>query len=147
MKDSGSTINIYGDVVNSQIQQSSHEFVQSKRISDRKSDDPYGIGLEACVMLLYAAEDRGEIIVSSTLSGTNYVAGNWNLNASQSGRELARWEEAKEQLLSHRYVKPIGYKGEIFHVTALGYRIADGFKGDNQLDTTKSPIELMLEFE
>ena len=139
----GNTINIYGNVTNSQIQQDAQ---YSRQFNRRSGQGSFGIGLEASIMLLYATEDEenGEIIISRTLSGTDYCAGKWTLNLSQNRRELARWEEAKDQLLSHRYIKPIGHQGVIFEVTAAGIRVADDFKETNQLDTDKSPAELII---
>ena len=48
-----------------------------------------------------------------------------NLIPSNDRREVAKWQEALEQLRSHDLVVDRGYKGEIFEITNLGYQVAD----------------------
>ena len=103
--------------------------------------------LHASVMLFFAAEDRGDIIVSSTLSGTSYCAGKVCLNDSNEPRELAKWEAAVEQLLNSGYIKRTGKKDLIYQVTEKGYNISDAFKNDNQLDASMTPSQVIEMFD
>lgn len=112
---------------------------------DHRDTDPFDyplLQLHASVMLFFAAEDRGEIIVSTTLSGTSYCAGKVCLNESNEPRELAKWEAALEQLLNGGYIKRIGKKDPIYQVTEKGYSISDAFKRDNQFDVDMSPSQI-----
>ena len=102
--------------------------------------------LEACVVLLYAAENDGEIVVSRSLSGSTYLVGNkYNMNSSQDNRELAKWDAAIKALFDHGYIKRIKANNslEIYRVTLSGYDIADAFKTQNNIDTSKSPSEII----
>ena len=117
---------------------------------DHRDTDPFDyplLQLHASVMLFFAAEDRGEIIVSTTLSGTSYCAGKVCLNESNEPRELAKWEAALEQLLNGGYIKRIGKKDPIYQVTEKGYSISDAFKRDNQLDVDMSPSQIIEMFD
>lgn len=105
------------------------------------------ITIYACVMLLYAAEDDGQIMVLQTLSGTSYQAGKVTLERNQKPREIALWDDAVARLLKKGYIKKIGRKDPLFQVTTIGYSIADGFKEDNELDCSKTPAEILEEFE
>ena len=133
----GNSIIVNGNIINSQIQQGTYGSNQN---------NGFGMGLEACIMLFYAAENEVDIKVVTTLSGTGYYTGKILLNESQSKRELARWEAAKKQLLANGYIEQAGPQGVLFQVTDLGYRVSDGFKEGNDLDVSMSPAELMKIF-
>ncbi|MBR1852461.1 MAG: toll/interleukin-1 receptor domain-containing protein [Lachnospiraceae bacterium] len=109
------------------------------------SDD--SISVYACVMLMFAAEDNGQLFVAQTTSETSYQAGNKTMERSQNPRELALWDDAVAVLLKNGYIKRVGSKDPIYQVTATGYRIADGFKRDNGLDTSKSSAEILKAFD
>ena len=109
--------------------------------------DDDAISLHACVMLMYAAEDDGQIMVAQTLSGTSYQAGRTSLERNQTPRELALWDDAVARLLKKNYIKKVGRKDPIYQLTAIGFDIAEGFKMDNKLDPSKSPQEILKEFE
>ena len=101
----------------------------------------------ACVMLLFAAEDDGQIMVIQTLSGTSYQAGKTILERNQTPRELAQWDDAVAKLLKKGYIKKVGRKDPIYQVTAIGFDIAEGFKTDNEIDTSKTPAEILKVFD
>ena len=116
----------------------------------RSNSDPFDyapIQVHASVMLFFAAEDRGEIIVSTTLSGTSYCAGKVCLNDTNEPRELAKWESAIDQLLNGGYIKRTGKKDPVFQVTEKGYNISDAFKNDNQIDANMSPQQILELFD
>lgn len=104
------------------------------------------ITVYACVMLMYAAADDGQIIVLPTLGNTSYQAGRFNMERSQEPRELAVWDDAVSQLMTKGYIKRTGKKDLIYQVTAEGYSIADAFKAQNGLDANKEPTEILAEF-
>ena len=105
-----------------------------------------GITIYACVMLMYAAASDGKIIVLPALGNTSYQVGEHNMERSQDPRELAVWDDAVSQLQAKGYIKIIGKKDRIFQVTAEGYNIADAFRETNDLDPSKEPAEILLQF-
>ena len=125
-----------------------------KTIEPRNGNiDPFDfspIQLHASVMLFFAAEsDKGEIIVSTTLSGTSYAAGQNPLNSSTDARELAKWDAAVKELVQAGYIERIsGIKTDwIYKVTDKGYAISDRFGNDNKLDASMTPSEVIAAFE
>lgn len=105
-----------------------------------------GMAIYACVMLMYAAAFDGKIMVLPTLGYTSYRAGGRNMERSQNPRELAVWDDAVGQLQANGYIKRTGEKDQIFQVTAEGYNIADAFRETNDLDLSKEPAEVLLQF-
>ena len=110
------------------------------------SDRGNSISVYACIMLMYASEDDGQVIVSPSLGNTSYQAGRFNMERSQNPRELALWDDAVSQLVGKGYIKKIGRKDLIYQVTAEGYSIADAFKEQNNLDPSKEPEEILAGF-
>ena len=68
------------------------------------------------------------------------------MERSQNPRELAVWDDAVGQLQANGYIKRTGKKDQIFQVTAEGYNIADAFRETNDLDLSKEPAEVLLQF-
>lgn len=80
------------------------------------------LSCEALDLLRAASEDKnGTIIKFTTLSGTNIQANGKNFIGSQERREVAKWESILDELLANNFIKGVGYKGEIFEVTQIGY--------------------------
>lgn len=81
---------------------------------------------EARALLKEASQDRGGAIIHArSIGGTAIQTNGKNLIPSNDRREVAKWEDALEQLRSHELVVDRGYKGEVFQITNLGYQIAD----------------------
>lgn len=81
---------------------------------------------EARVLLKEASQDRrGSINHVRYLGGTAIQTNGKNLISSTDRREVAKWEEALEQLRSQELVIDRGYKGEVYEITNLGYQVAD----------------------
>ena len=59
------------------------------------------------------------------IGGTALQTNGKNLIPSNERREIAKWEQALEELVSNDLVVARGYKGEMFEITNLGYQIAD----------------------
>ena len=97
-------------------------------------------------MLMYAAEDNGQIMVIQSLSNTDYIAGQTVLQRNQTGRELALWDDAVSQLVGRGYTKRVGTKDPIYQVTKDGYELSDAFKKDRQLDPKSTPSEILAEY-
>ncbi|AWB33960.1 DUF4062 domain-containing protein [Orrella marina] len=81
---------------------------------------------EARILLKEASKDsRGTILQVRDMEGTSIHTNGKDLIQSKDRREVAKWEEALEQLRSHDLVVGRGYKGEVFEITNLGYQVAD----------------------
>jgi hypothetical protein len=81
---------------------------------------------EARVLLKEAAQDSGGTILHARFFGGTAIQTNGkNFVPSNDRREIAKWEEALEQLKSNELVVDRGYKGEVFEITNLGYQVAD----------------------
>lgn len=81
---------------------------------------------EGRVLLKEASQDRGGTIIHAKyIGGTAIQTNGKNLIPSNERREVARWEQALEELTSNELVADRGYKGEVFEITNLGYQVAD----------------------
>ena len=81
---------------------------------------------EARVLLKEASQDGdGSIIRVEHLSGTEIETNGKNLIPSNHRRDVAKWEQALEELKSKDLVVDRGHKGEFFEITNLGYQVAD----------------------
>lgn len=81
---------------------------------------------EARVLLKEASQDQsGTILLMRHLGGTFIQTNGKNLIPSHERREIAKWEQALEELVSNNLVVGRGHKGEFFEITNLGYQVAD----------------------
>ncbi len=81
---------------------------------------------EARVLLKEASQDRGGTIIHARyIGGTGIQTNGKNLIPSNERREVAKWEQALEELKAKDLVVDRGYKGEVFEITNLGYQVAD----------------------
>ena len=111
-------------------------------------DDVGNIPVESAFLLVYAAEGDGQILKTQSLSLPARVSTfGKQFMANDSKRESARWVEALDRLVEWGWVKPVGYKGEIFELTGTGYKKADWLKESMDIDTNKEPLEELKEFD
>lgn len=81
---------------------------------------------QARIILKKASLDsHGQILNFRDSSGVTIQTNGKNLIPSQQNREVVKWTSALNELLNEELIKGIGYKGEIFEITNLGYQIAD----------------------
>ena len=82
---------------------------------------------EARVLLKEASQGPHGIILHlrNTASGTNIQTNAKNVIASNVRREVAKWEQALDELTVQGLVVARDQKGEAFEVSNLGYQIAD----------------------
>ena len=59
------------------------------------------------------------------IDGTAIQTNEKNLISSNERREVAKWEQALEELKAKDLVVDRGHKGEVFEITNLGYQVAD----------------------
>lgn len=80
---------------------------------------------EASVLLKEASQDReGTIIQMRSIDGMSVQTNGKNLIASNERREVAKWEQALEELSSKNLVVDRDHKREVFQITDLGYQSA-----------------------
>jgi len=81
---------------------------------------------EARVLLKEASQDRGgTILLARHMGGAVLQTNGKDLIASNERREIAKWEQALNELVSADLVVARGYKGEMFEITNVGYQVAD----------------------
>lgn len=81
---------------------------------------------DARVLLKEVSADAGGMIIHSHyIGGTAIQTNGKNLIPSSDRRDVARWEDALEQLTFNNLVVSRGGKGEIYEITNFGYQIAD----------------------
>lgn len=87
----------------------------------------YNLSNEAKLLLKEASKDpSGKIMKFSYIGGGLEIHTNGKeINEDDSPRAKAKWDAAINQLLSLDLISDVGYKGEIFHLTDNGYKIAD----------------------
>lgn len=106
------------------------------------------VPIEAAFLLVYAADGEGRILKINALgANTSISASGKQFMADSSPRESARWKEGLDFLISQVWVKPAGYKGEVFDVTGTGYKIADLLKKNMCIDTNNGPLDELKKFD
>ncbi len=86
----------------------------------------YQLGKEAISLLVQAAKDsRGVVFFARTMHGTHIQTNGQELADPTDARSVAIWQGAIRQLLHQGLLETRGSKGEVFAVTAEGYRVAD----------------------
>jgi hypothetical protein len=84
------------------------------------------LSAEARILLKEASQDAGGTIIHARyINGTAIQTNGKNLISLDERREVAKWEDALEQLQSAGLVIARGQKGEVFEITNLGYQVAD----------------------
>ena len=87
----------------------------------------YYLSDEAKILLIEASKDpSGEIVKFGSKGGRFEIHTNGKeIDEDDSPRTKAKWDAVINQLLSLDLISDVGYKGEIFHLTDKGYKIAD----------------------
>lgn len=84
------------------------------------------ISVEARVLLKEASlDDHGRILYLRYIGGTEIQTNGKNLIHSGERREVAKWEQALNELVAQGLIVERGQKGEFFELTNLGYQIAE----------------------
>jgi hypothetical protein len=87
--------------------------------------DPDSLPCENALSLRGDQDRGGSIIHLRYIGGTAIQTNGKTLIPSNECREIAKWEQALEELTSKGFVVDRGYKGEVFEITHLGYQVAD----------------------
>jgi hypothetical protein len=84
------------------------------------------LSAEARVLLKEASRDSsGTILHARYIGGTAIQTNGKNLIPSNERREVAKWEQALEELSVKGLVVARGHKGEMFEITNQGFQVAD----------------------
>jgi hypothetical protein len=67
----------------------------------------------------------GEIMKLGYMGGFTFQANGKQMNEDYSPRTKAKWEAAFDELLNFDLIYGVGHKGQIFHLTDKGYKVAD----------------------
>lgn len=70
-------------------------------------------------------DSHGVILHVRTFGGTGVQTNGKNFVTSNERREAAKWEAALSELIGAALIVDVGYKGEVFELTAEGYKWAD----------------------
>jgi hypothetical protein len=80
---------------------------------------------DAKALLIGAKESDGRIMYIRYMGGASIQTVDKSFIEPYSNREEARWKAALDELRGHSLIEDVGYKGEIFQITNLGYKVAD----------------------
>jgi hypothetical protein len=106
----------------------SENFASSQR--DR-GEDPIieTLGEDERQLLIAGSEDRGGTIMRiRSLGGTRVQANRREFGQAGNPRSEAKWDAVIERLRQASLIEDVGYKGELFRLTELGYKTADKLK-------------------
>lgn len=79
---------------------------------------------EAEILSAAASNKNGSIIKPKSIGARTIQSGGASFG-SDSPRDFARYEEALNNLVHMGFVKEVGEKGEMFHLTSKGWKVAD----------------------
>lgn len=83
------------------------------------------ISEEAQELLLEATDDKsGTILHAKYIGGTSIQTNGRNQIPSEDRETVATWESALRELVEKELAESVGNKGEVFQITALGYKVA-----------------------
>lgn len=86
----------------------------------------HSLSKEAKELLKEASMDAaGEIMKLGYMGGFTFQTNGKQMNEDYSPRAKAKWEAAMDELLNFDLIYSVGYKGQIFHLTDKGYKLAD----------------------
>lgn len=81
---------------------------------------------EAIILLKEAIMDAaGQVLVINSLEGTEIQTNNKIMNKQKTGKDVAIWKSAVEELIDKELINSVGSKNEIFQLTKLGYDVAE----------------------
>jgi len=110
-------------------------------------DEKEIVPIDAAFLLVYAAAGNGQIVSTKSLSSPLHLSAGGKLFLSDdSMKESVRWQEALDKLIQSDWVKPLGFKGEIYRLTGLGYEKAECIKEEMGIDTEIDPLEELKKY-
>lgn len=117
-----------------------------KKIIPNENETKNGIqkvnlAIKAAILLAYASKDTyGQIMLLHSLGGTSISTCSWDfIGGDQNPRNVAEWESSIQELQGYGLVESAGVKGEIFKVTANGFKAADTIFQSLKIDVENNP--------
>ena len=108
-------------ILENDIQLFSNELIQNNTENKKKSNNTMQVTIsDKEIEILKSMEDDGELQFIQFVDGPNL-----NGRTIDNPREAAEIKEAINKLESYNLIEDIGYKGELFRLTAEGYRACD----------------------
>lgn len=81
---------------------------------------------EAKMLLLEATKDSaGQILVINSLEGTEIQTNNVVMNSGKTGRDVAIWKAAVDELQDNKLAISVGHRNAIFQLTKTGYEVSE----------------------
>jgi hypothetical protein len=83
---------------------------------------------EAKQLLVETSKDPyGQILISTTLSGTQICTNGKVMNEDENGKSVAIWEDAVMELVNNKLAKAHSSNNDIFKLTKQGYEVAEKY--------------------
>lgn len=100
------------------------EYREEKEFSEQLTDNQQKL-------LIEASNDPGGIVIKlHTLGGVRFLTNRQEFGELRNPRSRAEWEEVLKKLCALGLLEERGYKGEMFEITHLGYKVADYLKSE-----------------
>ncbi|HQT00819.1 MAG: DUF4062 domain-containing protein [Hydrogenophilales bacterium 16-64-46] len=98
---------------------------EGESVAESKTNLP-SLTSEARVLLKEASLDpHGTVLYVRYIGGTDIQTNGKNVIPSKDRRDVAKWEQALQELVDLNLVVARGHKCELFEVSNLGYQVAD----------------------
>jgi hypothetical protein len=109
----------------------------------------FELSSEARTLLVATSKDeRGKVIRKSSNLGMSIFANGVLQNERGNSRSEAFWIDALDQLVGHELLRPNTPGGDVFSLTAEGYRIADALASSSAIDAeVRSRISFLRELD
>lgn len=121
--------------------------VEYQPLSTADAPIPSNIPVESALLLVYAACANGQIVRVQTMGTPPLIStAGKEFMKDRSHRESARWQGALDNLVTWRWVKCVGKKGDVFELTDLGYNMADMLKENMDINTDENPQDELQKY-
>lgn len=97
----------------------------------------------AFVMLMYASDYDGQIIVSRSTYSTSFQAGKVKMERNQTSQEIALWYDVLEFLQKNSFIINVNSNDNLFKLTSAGHNVAKRFKDDNSINSEMLPEDVL----
>ncbi len=98
------------------------EVSKQPTVDSRTQRSPELDPLEAELLGAMALDPNGHLLIAHYIGGTAIQAGSKSIYDGRERREIAKFEDAIQRLASRGLISDRGAKGEVFEITAAGYR-------------------------
>lgn len=88
--------------------------------------NPHQLSPSAIELLLEVSRDTdGRLMRAEFKGGFTFQTNGKSLNADMLARTRAKFDDALQELKINNLIEPVGYKGQMFRLTAKGFLVAD----------------------